>query len=394
MKTKVLVYAHAFAPNVGGVETVVMSLAKGLARMSAVDGDGSVAVTVATPTPRGGFNDESLPCAVVRQPSLGQLVALIRYADIIHIAGPCFFPLLVGLILRKHIVVEHHGFQTICPNGQLLHVPSGMPCVGHFMAGRHLECFRCNAEEGRLKSLKMVLQTSPRRWLCERVASNVTPTDWLATVLQLPRMTTIHHGVPADGKIEGLPAQTSPSTFGFIGRLVSTKGVHILLPAIQQLASRGLDFRLEIIGDGPERAALAAQAQALGLADKVEFLGHLPEEKVDEHLAGWTAVVMPSLGGEVFGMVAVESMFRGKPVVVSDLGALVEVTGEGGRAFASGDSNALAECLERILNSPAAAALQGQDARKRARLHFSEDRMMSEHLAVYQRLVAGGDSAC
>lgn len=394
MKIKVLIYAHSFAPNVGGLETVVMSLARGLAKIPATEGGGGVAVTLATATPRGEFDDESLPYEVVRQPSLGQLVALVRQADIVHIAGPCFLPMLIGLIFRKRIVVEHHGFQTICPNGQLLLEPSGMPCAGHFMAGRHLECFRCNAKEGWFKSLKMALQTSPRRWLCQHVAANVTPTDWLATVLKLPRMTTIHHGLPAGGKIDAFPTLTSPPTFGFIGRLVSTKGVHILLPAAQQLASRGFGFRLEIIGDGPEKAALAAQTQALGLADKVRFLGHLPEEKVDEHLAGWTAVVMPSLGGEVFGMVAVESMFRGKPVLVSDLGALVEVTGQGGKAFATGSSNALAECLERFLKLPDAAALQGQEARQRARDHFTEDRMISEHLAVYQRVVAGGERPC
>jgi glycosyltransferase involved in cell wall biosynthesis len=199
--------------------------------------------------------------------------------------------------------------------------------------------------------------------------------------------------VAADGQRKDPPARLSPPTWGFVGRLVSTKGVHILLQAARQLASRGLEFQLEIIGDGPERAALAAQTQAWGLGAKVQFLGHLPEEKVDERLAGWIAVVMPSLGGEVFGMVAVESMFRGKLVIVSDLGALVEVTGAGGRAFASGDSTALAECLERILKSPDSAVRQGQEALERARLHFTEDRMISEHLAVYQRVVAGGKGA-
>lgn len=394
MKTKVLIYASSFAPNVGGLETVVMSLARGLVKIPAPEGKPSVEVTLATPTPRGGFDDESLPYVVVRQPSWGQLVSLIRGTDVIHIAGPCFLPLVVGLVFRKRIVVEHHGFQTVCPNGQLFHEPTGTLCTGHFMAGRYLECWRCNAKEGPLKSLKMAVLTFPRRWLCEFVATNVTPTDWLATVLQLPRMTTIYHGIPSDGQRGELPALMSPLTFGFVGRLVSTKGVHTLLQAARQLASRGFEFQLKIIGDGPQSAALAAQSQELGLGDRVQFLGLLSEEKVDDLMAGWVAVVMPSLGGEVFGMVAMESMFRGKTVIVSDLGALLEVTGEGGEAFAAGNPNALADCMERILKSPDAAVRQGQRAQERARLYFTEDRMISKHLAVYQQVVAGGERDC
>ena len=369
-----------------------MSLATGLAGLKQTDGTASAKVTVVTRTSRGAFNDESLPFHVVRQPSLRELVRLIQATDIVHLAGPAILPLLAALLLRKRVVVEHHGFQAVCPNGQLFHEPSQMPCPGHFMAGRHSECWRCNAKEGSFRSLKMVLQTFPRRWLCNSVTTNVTPTDWLARVLQLPRMTLIYHGILANGKPAGLPAPTSPPTFGFVGRLVTTKGVQILLQASQQVASRGFEFQLKIIGDGPERAALVAQTQALGLVDRVQLLGYLSKEEVDDVLAGTVAVVMPSLGGEVFGMVAIESMFRGKIVVVSDLGALVEVTGEGGRAFPSGNSNALGECLERILQSPEGAVLQGQDAQKRASLHFTEDRMISEHLAVYQRVVAGGEN--
>lgn len=321
----------------------------------------------------------------------GRWCAWCKQRNVVHLAGPAMLPMLAGLVLRKPVVVEHHGFQSICPNGQLLHEPTQMPCPGHFMAGRYWECWRCNTKEGAGKSLKMALHTFPRRWLCKFVAMNVTPTDWLATVLQLPRMTTIHHGILANGERDGFLPRTSPPTFGFVGRLVSTKGVHVLLRAMRELASRGCKFRLKIVGDGPERSALEAQTRSLGLMDKVQFLGHLSEEELDDTVPEFVAVVIPSLGGEVFGMVALESMSRAKPVIVSDLGALVEVAGVGGRAFASGDSRALAECLEQILESPDSAVLLGQDAQKRADLYFTNDRMISEHLFVYQRLVEGAE---
>ena len=92
---------------------------------------------------------------MVRQPSLRELTRLIRAADVVHLAGPAFLPLLAALLLRKPVVVEHHGFQTICPNGQLFYEPTQQPCPGHFMAGRHGECIRCNARNGLLRSFIM-----------------------------------------------------------------------------------------------------------------------------------------------------------------------------------------------------------------------------------------------
>src|SRR5262249_28048178 len=131
---RILIHTHAFAPKVGGVETMVMSLARGLVRPHETESNNRVNVTVATATPSGGFDDESLLFRVVRQPSLRQFLRLLWEADVVHLAGPSFLPLLFGLLLRKRVVVEHHGFQAICPNGQLHYEPTQIPCPGHFMA--------------------------------------------------------------------------------------------------------------------------------------------------------------------------------------------------------------------------------------------------------------------
>jgi glycosyltransferase involved in cell wall biosynthesis len=230
-----------------------MSLAIGLANLKPAEGTTSAKVTVVTRTSRGAFQDESLPFQVVRQPSLRQMVSLIRATDVIHLAGPAMLPLLAALLLRKPAVVEHHGFQSICPNGQLLYEPTQKACPGHFMAGRHMNCLRCNSKNSLLRSINMWLLTFPRRWMCMRASANISPTDWLAAMLNLPRTTTIHHGVGrvAAGSVPTFPP--SHATFAFIGRLVSTKGVESLLEAAQQLHAEGFRFRLKVIGDGPDR---------------------------------------------------------------------------------------------------------------------------------------------
>jgi glycogen synthase len=386
--SRILIYTHAFAPNIGGVETVVMSLAAGLSRLGGGDGSASVKVTVVTSTPREGFSDSSLPFRVVRRPGVVRLIRLIRAADVVHLAGPCFLPLLVGVILRKPVVVEHHGFQTICPNGQLFHEPTGTPCPGHFMARRYGECVRCNAKTGLLRSLRLCLATFPRRWLCARAKTNITPTTWLGELLQLPRSATIYHAVSRDGGSEYRGASPPHSTFAFVGRLVSTKGVPTLLEAAQQLRTEGLSYRIKVIGDGPDRKTLQEQAAARGLGDFVQFLGYVPADRVEEHLADTGTIVMPSLAGEVFGMVAAEGMSLGKLVIASDRGAMREVVGDTGLLFVPGDARALAECMKKALQNPTLVHQLGQKAHKRASTEFDVQCMLRRHLDVYYEVAA------
>ena len=78
---------------------------------------------------------------------------------------------------------------------------------------------------------------------------------------------------------------------------------------------------MRIIGDGPERVSLEELAHELALDSHVHFLGRVPQAQVPEILAQTDLVVVPSLGGEVFGMVVAENMSRGLTVVASDLGA-------------------------------------------------------------------------
>jgi glycosyltransferase involved in cell wall biosynthesis len=386
MATKLLIYTHSFAPNVGGVETVVMSLATGLASVVR-DGDiQPLVVTVVTSTPGAGFNDESLPFAIVRQPGLSHLMRLIRASDVVHLAGPCFLPLLASLLLGKRVVVEHHGFQAICPNGQLFYEPTRTPCPGHFMAGRYRECIRCNAKGSLVRSIALLFVTFPRRWLCAQVQSNITPTNWLSTLLRLPRMATIHHGLASEGNPEILTA-SSPPAIAFIGRLVGTKGVDVLLKAASRVKAKGLPFMVKIIGDGPERRPLEAESDALGLTDRVQFLGYQPDTKLREVLAGTGIVVVPSLAGEVFGLAVAENMMRGILPIVSSGSALDEVIGNTGLSFPPGDDRALARCLEQILQSPQSEKDERRRAQQRAMNCFSANRMVSEHVALYENLL-------
>jgi glycosyltransferase involved in cell wall biosynthesis len=386
---RILIYTHAFPPMIGGIETITMELANNIARSADTAPDEAVQVTVVTPKAVAAANEGDLPFRIVRKPALVQLVSLIRATHILHVAGTDMLPLLIGWVLGKRMVVEHHGFQTACPNGQMIYEPRQAPCPGHYMAGNHLECLKCNAAGGTIHSLKRWLLTSPRRWLCARAQANIMPTAWLGTVLQLPKMLTIHHGLPA-AAISIAPKIANPPSIVFLGRLVSTKGVHILLQAARQLVD--CDFRLNIIGDGPERERLEADVKSLGLKDRVFFRGFLQANEAEQFLVDARAVVMPSLGGEVFGLVALENMLRKKVVIVSEIGALTEVIGDAGLAFPAGDSSALAGCLRRVLESADFSAKMGAKAVARANSLFTPKRMVDDHLALYRRVLDGAEA--
>jgi phosphatidylinositol alpha-mannosyltransferase len=108
--------------------------------------------------------------------------------------------------------------------------------------------------------------------------------------------------------------------------------------------------------------------------------------ELDATLAEATVVVVPSLGGEVFGLVVAENMLRGLPVITSDLGAFVEVLGEGGLTFRTGDIVALARELAQILDNPALAAHLAQIARQRALNFYNFRRMLESHARVYKEV--------
>jgi glycogen synthase len=388
---KVLIYTHPFAPIVGGAEKFVMLLAQGLSSASRSPAGSAVDVTVATPTPANGFDDYELPFRVVRRPNLVKLASLLREADVIQLAGPCFLPLLLGWLLRKPVAIEHHGYPPVCPNGMLFFEPTKTVCPGHFMAHRYGECLRCNAgTAGWLGSLRMLLLTFPRRWLCRRIAANAPISEHVRKRLELPRSQVIYYGIPdapSDAQLAVKDSSNgSPLCFGYVGRLVSLKGLPLVLEAAKQLRTLGYDFRLKFIGDGPEQAELKRLVGSLGLTERVAFTGFVTGDAFERAMDDVAAVLMPSIWEETAGLAAIEQMMRGRLVIASDIGGLGEVVGDFGLRFPAGSTEALAECMRSVLDRPETIVQHGAAARRRALDLFSQQRMVNDHLELYGRL--------
>jgi glycogen(starch) synthase len=381
---RLLIYSHFFAPSTGGVETIVMSLAQGLTALKNAAGDVQFDVTVATNTPAGEFDDSALPFHVIRQPSVGCLWGLTRTCDVVHMAGPALLPLMLARVAGKPVVLEHHGFQCICPNGQLLIPASETPCPGHFMAGHHSVCLRCNSSSGYLQSVRYWLLTFVRRFLAARVRANLSPTQWLGGLLQLPAMRFVAHGLETNTLYR---RAAKPGRIVFQGRLVTTKGCRLLLDAAEILRDQHHSFELVVIGDGPERTVMESRVAETKLRKHVRFTGRIGPDRLEAEMASAAVVVVPSLAGEVFGLVVAENMLRGIPVVASDLGAFVEVIGTGGRTFRTGCRADLARVLAEFLADRRIAETVGQRGRQRVLGFYDRSRMIDGHVKVYQEVI-------
>jgi len=111
---------------------------------------------------------------------------------------------------------------------------------------------------------------------------------------------------------------------GFVGRLVHYKNCKLFLECVAGLAKRFPELRATIIGDGPERDVLEDLTKRLGLTSVVRFLGLLPQELLADHYRCFDLVLMPSRN-EPFGLVALESIACGTPVIVAQSGGLAEL---------------------------------------------------------------------
>jgi glycogen(starch) synthase len=389
---KLLVYSHFFAPSIGGVETIVLSLARGLAELRTPDGQPQFDVTVATQTPRGDFENRSLPFRVVRQPRLSMLWRLVRECDLVHLAGPALMPLFLARLAGKRVVIEHHGYQAVCLNGILVYQPDGSICPGHFQQGRYEKCIRCQTcENSVFRSVANLLLMIPRSWLSRRAKANISVSRRALERCALPRSSVIYHGIEdplsKDGVATSAGSASCKICFAFVGRFVPEKGIPILLQAARILAREGHAFEVRLIGDGPERAKLEDILRQGHLESCVRITGYLTGSALADALGDVRVVVMPSVWEETAGLAAMEQMMRGRLVIVSNVGGLGEIVGEAGLKCPPGDAGALADCMRTVLLDPSIADTYGRKARERALRLFARARMLDEHAGVYRELL-------
>ena len=173
----------------------------------------------------------------------------------------------------------------------------------------------------------------------------------------------------------------------FVGRLVAYKGVGVLLEAL-----KGLNAVTLIVGEGPLRARLEEQARELDVSAHVRFLGSVDDDELAALYRACNVFVLPSVTRqEAFGVVQLEAMAAGRPVVSTDLGTgvgWVNRDGETGYVVPPRDPRALREALARLLADANLQKSMGDAAAKRIRAEFTLERMIDDTLSLYREVVA------
>lgn len=174
-----------------------------------------------------------------------------------------------------------------------------------------------------------------------------------------------------------------------IGRLVGYKGQRFLIESL-----RDLDAVVWLVGGGPLRAELEALAAAIGVSDRVRFWGEVPDNLLPLLLHACDVFVLSSITpNEAFGLVQVEAMACGKPVVCCQLNSGVPyVNQDGVTGFVVPPENApaLAAAARRLLVDPDLARRMGEAGRLRARREFSVDAMIGRYWNLFRELAGGG----
>ncbi len=173
---------------------------------------------------------------------------------------------------------------------------------------------------------------------------------------------------------------------GCAARLDVQKGLSYLLEATAILATRWPRLVVLLAGEGPKRAALEAQARALGIAERVHFLGYRPD--VARIVRVVDLFVLPSVW-ESFGLAVAEAMALARPVVATRVGGLPEVVvdGETGLLAPPCSPEALSGAMARCLADPDLSYRLGQAGRRRVEEHFSAEAMACHTLALYEELL-------
>ncbi len=227
----------------------------------------------------------------------------------------------------------------------------------------------------------------------KQVDAITTPTRRAADLLEAAAGVTdvlaISCGIEASKFANSTPTSNKVPRILFLGRLDYEKHIHNLLSAVAKLPPE-LNTQVEIVGDGGERKALELQAQQLGIAKQVKFLGHITEEELPKAYERATLFAMPSIA-ELQSIATMEAMASGRPVVAADAMALPHLVhdGDNGYLFPPDDVDAFADRLLKILTA---------DKKELARLSENSLYLIQSHdiertLKIFEGLYRGDKDA-
>ena len=359
-----------YPPYRGGIETVVEQLCRGLASRG-------IEVTAVVSNDNSATVDERLDgvrvlrlgrsAALNSQPLNLRLVPTLRSLrfDVLHFHTPNPVGALAVLAARRvePIVVSHHSDIV---RQRILGAPATI------------------AQSLLYRRAAALVAATPKHIEHSPVLRGFASS---CRVIHYPIDALPYANAPSAWDNQLPPAWQNEPLVLFVGRLVYYKGLDVLLDALR-LTDRG---RLGIVGVGPLETQLVAQAARLGITDRVQFLGALPDDRLRSLYKCARFLVLPSVApSEAFGMVQLEAMAAGRPVISTDLKSgvpYVNQHGVTGLIVRPGDPRALAAAMKTLLDDEPYALSLGKAAERRVLAEFQVDKVVDAHVELYASLL-------
>lgn len=211
--------------------------------------------------------------------------------------------------------------------------------------------------------------------------------DMICTIDNRPNIILVSNGVDLDGFLPAAPVDNDgPLRLLCVGRLIERKGQHYLIEAVKRLTDEGINVTLTLIGTGDAQTPNQQQADHLGIAERVHFLGYVPREEIAAHYSAAHVFVLPSYN-EGMSVATLEALAAGLPVVVTRTGGTAELVteGENGLVFEWADIDTLTTHLRTLAHNRALVRQMSRAACERA-TNFSWDTAAARYLELFAEL--------
>lgn len=334
---RILIYSPSFYPSIGGLETIISTLAHEF-----IYQEHEVKLISQTPA----TDSKEFPFEIVREPSTRQILKLTQWCDIYFQGCVSLKGLWPLMFISKPLVITHQTWYR-SPDGS-------MNWQNHL------------------------------KHMVTRFATNISASHALAK--SIPASSNVIPNSYREDIFYEMPEVSRTQELVFLGRLVSDKGANLLLEALAKLKKMGLIPKLTIIGSGPEESRLRQQAKDLEITEQVNFAGIKVEYELVKLLNAHQIMVVPSLWDEPFGIVALEGIACGCVVVGSEGGGLKDAIGPCGVTFPNANVERLTQIIFDLLSHSEKLTAYRENARTHL-VHHTSKAVGAAYLEILERLI-------
>lgn len=319
-------------------------------------------------------------------------------ADVIHLHNTQYFisPFIIRYLLKmKPLVKTIHDTRLFCPSfsnkivpsiDEICNYPMGLQCFKNgcypFSPDRNsflwnLHKFLLITYDARITRKIDKLLVSSSYMYDELLRNGFSKENIVVIPLYVDKTTAQEIEVKEDIK----------KTVLYVGKLNSNKGIMQFIESLSLLKTR--EWFAEIIGEGEMEEGAKVFVKELGLNDRVRFFGLLSKKELNQHFANCDIVVIPSMIPESFGLVGIEAMAFGKPVVSFDVGGTREwlIKEETGYLVRRGDVEGLALSINKLLENKTIARQMGKRGMERVNEKYRKGVHMDRLIKVYEKVI-------